>query len=230
MASEMGFEVAQSNAAWLYDMMGDSLSAEHSASVVRSYQRRHADASDEETKLYGRRMRALRFLYAASQQYSVDAHLRLGDYYYYGFGPLQVDFVIAASYYRRASEMRNSQVGYSVLMLAFGVMSCHHHHHHHLSLSLSLSAVTPLLLCVLLSLVSLSPFHAILCSCSCSRWLCLFCLPTPHSPVTLSSFVTPLSLSLSLSIRAQRSLLLCCYLMKFLSTASRLTLWWCVLH
>eukprot|EP00007_Cunea_sp_BSH-02190019_P006918 CAMPEP_0174233726 /NCGR_PEP_ID=MMETSP0417-20130205/3693_1 /TAXON_ID=242541 /ORGANISM="Mayorella sp, Strain BSH-02190019" /LENGTH=942 /DNA_ID=CAMNT_0015311989 /DNA_START=155 /DNA_END=2980 /DNA_ORIENTATION=+ len=114
MASEMGFEIAQSNAAWLYDMMGDTLSTEHFAPLMHAFRRTHPEATEEEALLYARRTRALRFLYAASQQHSVEAHLRLGDYYYYGYGPLKVDHVIAASYYRRASEMRNAQATFNL--------------------------------------------------------------------------------------------------------------------
>ena len=53
---------------------------------------------------------------AAAQGYSA-ARVRLGDYYYYGWGT-DVDYETAAGHYRIASEQQNN------------AQVCHHHHPH----------------------------------------------------------------------------------------------------
>ena len=90
---ELGYEVAQSNAAYILD--------------------RHGPFSDifpdEETH-----SRALMYWgRAAGQGYSV-ARVKLGDHYYYGWGT-SVDFEAAAAHYRLASEQqRNAQAMFNL--------------------------------------------------------------------------------------------------------------------
>merc|ERR1719427_403913 len=82
--AELGYEVAQSNAAYILDR-----------AEVEQF-------SPEETW-----KRALVYWSrAAAQGYSA-ARVRLGDYYYYGWGTT-VDYEVAASHYRIASEHQNN--------------------------------------------------------------------------------------------------------------------------
>merc|ERR1712156_1298454 len=84
MGAELGYEVAQSNAAYILDR--------------------------KETDLYNPEEMWKRALVywsrAAAQGYSA-ARVRLGDYYYYGWGT-DIDYETAASHYRIASEQQNN--------------------------------------------------------------------------------------------------------------------------
>lgn len=82
--AEMGYEVAQSNAAFLLDKGDVSLFVEQDV-FVRAL-------------MYWRR--------AASQGYSA-AQVKLGDYHYYGLGT-PVDYEMAATHYRLASEQQHN--------------------------------------------------------------------------------------------------------------------------
>ncbi|KAB7498734.1 Protein sel-1-like protein 1 [Armadillidium nasatum] len=82
--AELGYEVAQSNAAFILDRHDiDILSKEESYARALMY--------------WGR---------AASQGYAV-ARVKLGDYHYYGFGT-DVDYETAAAHYRLASEQQHN--------------------------------------------------------------------------------------------------------------------------
>ena len=82
--AELGYEVAQSNAAYIMDR--------------------------KETELFNPEEMWKRALVywsrAAAQGYSA-ARVRLGDYYYYGWGT-DIDYETAASHYRIASEQQNN--------------------------------------------------------------------------------------------------------------------------
>lgn len=88
--SELGYEVAQSNAAFMLDRGEAPM-----LSVGDSYLR---------ALLYWGR--------AAAQGFSV-AQVKLGDYYYYGLGT-SVDYETAASHYRLASEQHNAQAMFNL--------------------------------------------------------------------------------------------------------------------
>lgn len=75
--AELGYEVAQSNAAFLLDRNEVSLFKDRQEDLIRAFH-------------YWKR--------AAAQGYSA-AQVKLGDYYYYGFGT-QTDYETAASLYR----------------------------------------------------------------------------------------------------------------------------------
>ncbi|XP_030904639.1 protein sel-1 homolog 1 isoform X2 [Melopsittacus undulatus] len=81
--AEQGYEVAQSNAAFIFDQK---------ASIV------------EENETYPRAL--LHWNRAASQGYTV-ARIKLGDYHFYGFGT-DVDYETAFIHYRLASEQQHS--------------------------------------------------------------------------------------------------------------------------
>lgn len=81
---ELGYEVAQSNAAYILD-------------------RKESDLFDK-SEVWKRAL--VYWSRAASQGYSA-ARVRLGDYYYYGWGT-NVDYETAASHYRIASEQQNN--------------------------------------------------------------------------------------------------------------------------
>jgi SEL1 protein len=92
-----GFEMAQHNAAWMYD------SNKQSNALARNDTERYANA--------------LYYYRRAAEQGNSNAHLKLGDYYYYGHGGVTVDFEKAASYYRFASGMKNSQATFNIGLL-----------------------------------------------------------------------------------------------------------------
>lgn len=77
LAGEMGYEVAQSNAAFILDRSETTLFTDRFEQLVRALQ------------YWGR---------AASQGYSA-ALVKLGDYHYYGLGTA-IDYDAAASHYR----------------------------------------------------------------------------------------------------------------------------------
>ncbi|CAG0903294.1 unnamed protein product [Cyprideis torosa] len=82
--AELGFEVAQSNAAFILD-------------------RHEGTLFHEEEEIYSR---ALSYWTRAASQYS-HARVKLGDYHYYGLGT-PVDYAAAASHYRLASEQHHN--------------------------------------------------------------------------------------------------------------------------
>ncbi|KAJ6661294.1 hypothetical protein lerEdw1_015431 [Lerista edwardsae] len=82
--AEQGYEVAQSNAAFILD--------QKEASII------------EENETYPRAL--LHWNRAASQGYTV-ARLKLGDYHFYGFGT-EVDYETAFIHYRLATEQQHS--------------------------------------------------------------------------------------------------------------------------
>jgi len=86
-AAEMGFELAQSNAAFIYD------------TIVAS--------SDDQ------RAKAFEYYRKAAEQQNPTAYLKMGDYYYYGIGT-SPDLKKAAAFYRAASDMGNAQATFNL--------------------------------------------------------------------------------------------------------------------
>ncbi|KAL2478893.1 ERAD-associated E3 ubiquitin-protein ligase [Forsythia ovata] len=91
--AEMGYEVAQSNAAWILDKYG-----EHSMCMGES-----GMCTDAE-----RRRRAHALWWQASEQGNEHAALLIGDAYYYGWGT-ERDYVRAAEAYKHAKSQLNAQ-------------------------------------------------------------------------------------------------------------------------
>ncbi|XP_055848390.1 protein sel-1 homolog 1 isoform X2 [Episyrphus balteatus] len=90
--AEMGYEVGQSNAAFLLDRNEVTIFNDRHEDLIRGF-------------YYWKR--------AAAQGYSA-AQVKLGDYYYYGWGTA-VDFESAASLYRKASEQHfNAQAMFNL--------------------------------------------------------------------------------------------------------------------
>nr|XP_014085878.1 protein sel-1 homolog 1 [Bactrocera oleae]XP_036226011.1 protein sel-1 homolog 1 [Bactrocera oleae] len=90
--AELGYEVAQSNAAFLLDRGDVSIFHDRHEELIRAF-------------YYWKR--------AAGQGYSA-AQVKLGDYYYYGWGT-NIDFETAASLYRKASEQQyNAQAMFNL--------------------------------------------------------------------------------------------------------------------
>uniref|UniRef100_A0A336JY00 CSON002933 protein n=1 Tax=Culicoides sonorensis TaxID=179676 RepID=A0A336JY00_CULSO len=83
--SELGYEVAQSNAAFLLDKGEINLFKSRKEDLIRALQ------------YWGR---------AAAQGYS-PAQVKLGDYHYYGLGT-NIDYETAASHYRMASDQQHN--------------------------------------------------------------------------------------------------------------------------
>lgn len=84
--AELGYEVAQSNAAFLLDRNEIKMFTNRQEDLVRALQQ------------WGR---------AAGQGYSA-AQVKLGDYHYYGLGTGVIDYETAASHYRMASEQQHN--------------------------------------------------------------------------------------------------------------------------
>lgn len=84
--AELGYEVAQSNAAFLLDRNEVKLFDNRQEELVRALQ------------YWGR---------GAAQGYSA-AQVKLGDYHYYGLGTGIVDYETAASHYRIASDQQHN--------------------------------------------------------------------------------------------------------------------------
>jgi TPR repeat protein len=93
LSGEVGFEIAQANAAWILDS--------------------HEGLPEGEKEHYGQFSRALRWYRRSAQQANVPSELRLGDYYYYGLG-CEVDMKKAAAHYRTAGELRNPQAMFNM--------------------------------------------------------------------------------------------------------------------
>lgn len=90
--AELGYEVAQSNAAFLLDRGDVTVFHDRNEELIRAF-------------YYWKR--------AASQGYSA-AQVKLGDYYYYGWGT-NIDFETAAALYRKASEQQyNAQAMFNL--------------------------------------------------------------------------------------------------------------------
>lgn len=92
LAGELGYEIAQSNAAYILDELGEQLT------------------SMNET---GRHKQAMRWYRRAAQQSNVYAELRLGDYHYFGLHG-KVDYAKAAAHYRTAAEQKNPQAMFNM--------------------------------------------------------------------------------------------------------------------
>lgn len=130
--SELGYEVAQSNAAFILDKnlvdFEGSTMTEKGAGVAEEQQQQEQKGSEledegvgdaatpkdrkkkkeqEQPKTRENLIRALQYWSrAASQGYS-SAQVKMGDYYYYGWGT-DVDFELAAAHYRIASEQQHN--------------------------------------------------------------------------------------------------------------------------
>lgn len=89
LAAEMGVEIAQSNAAWLYD---------------------HGFGEGDDAF---KRQKAFDYYGMAAEQKNPLAHQKMGDFYYYGLGT-QVDQSKAAAYYRAASDLRDAQATFNL--------------------------------------------------------------------------------------------------------------------
>jgi SEL1 protein len=92
--AERGYEVAQSNVAYIYD------------SDLQSDWFLHSSID--------RRKKAFRYYRRSAEQLNAQSHLKLGDYYYYGLGGVARDLSKAAAYYRYASDMHNAQATFNI--------------------------------------------------------------------------------------------------------------------
>ena len=98
--AELGYEVAQSNAAFIMDR--------------KETEMYEMEEMWKRALVYWTRFVIIREIIlswqhmfrAAAQGYSA-ARVRLGDYYYYGWGT-DVDYEVAAGHYRIASEQQNN--------------------------------------------------------------------------------------------------------------------------
>jgi len=105
--ADLGYEVAQSNAAFILDRSMYSLTT--FLSFLSFFLLIFANF-EEESDLFNvneTMVRALQYLSRAAAQGYAPARVRLGDYYYYGWGT-EVDFSSAAVHYRIASDQLHS--------------------------------------------------------------------------------------------------------------------------
>eukprot|EP00752_Nemacystus_decipiens_P006865 g6166.t1 len=88
--AEIGFEVAQSNAAWLLDAG-------------------HCGGGAVNGTKVGCEKRALRLYEHAARQGRASAEMKIGDFHYHGKADLPVDYEKAAERYLKASDARNAE-------------------------------------------------------------------------------------------------------------------------
>jgi len=99
LAADQGDVLAQMNVAWLYEMgIGVATLGGPESGVDKRE----------------REKRALEFYLRAAQQGSADAHLKVGDYYWYGWAMNASNPEMAAGYYRVASDSRNAQAAFNL--------------------------------------------------------------------------------------------------------------------
>jgi len=116
--AEMGYEVAEANAAMLFDDLfhspseaSSSLDAQpsvlpylHQAADWLGIRHPHLHGSPEALFLYER----------AADQGNFMARIKVGDFYYYGYGGLEPDPAEAAAHYRIASDGRDPQAYFNL--------------------------------------------------------------------------------------------------------------------
>jgi len=124
-AAELGFEVAQSNAAWLLDdgadisgglvpkeqVMKDEGYEESFAEQFRNIWREIFGVDLPGLGTVRGSQDALRLYELAAEQGNVEARLKIGDYFYYAEEP---DFELASHHYKKASDLRNPQAMFNL--------------------------------------------------------------------------------------------------------------------
>ena len=119
--SEMGYEVAQSNAAYILDrvyvsdksLAGREINEEENnipavAGSSGAFITKNKRSTENLQRL------ALHFYLKARKLGNYNHDLRLGDYYYYGMGGIEKNLTMAAKYYRKSSANGNTQGAYSL--------------------------------------------------------------------------------------------------------------------
>jgi len=118
-AAEIGFEVAQANAAWLLENgaslsgMGATSEDYFDAVVDKMLAANQVHSSPDSLRLYE----------LSALQGNVQARLKIGDFYYYGLdGVRNPNFEMAAMHYRSASDLQNAQATFNLgYMHQFGI-------------------------------------------------------------------------------------------------------------
>ncbi|EFA81938.1 hypothetical protein PPL_05171 [Heterostelium album PN500] len=91
-AAEMGIDLAQNNAGWMYDQGFGVLEGDDESDIDRN---------------------AFRYYSHSAEQKNPYAHLKMGDYFYYGRGsPVSVE--LAADAYQQAANLQNSQASFNL--------------------------------------------------------------------------------------------------------------------
>jgi len=96
LASVMGYELAQSNAAWIYEKQD----------IIQLY------GKNDLTEAY-RFKQAIKLCKLSGEQNSAKANLKLGDYFYYGKG-VSENLEVSSIYYRAASDLRDPQATFNL--------------------------------------------------------------------------------------------------------------------
>lgn len=92
-AAEQGYEVAQSNAGWLYDRGLANLNEDKSSDA--------------------RYLLAFEYFRNSAEQNNAESHLKIGDYYYHGLGTNK-SLEKAAQSYQTSSDMKNAQATFNL--------------------------------------------------------------------------------------------------------------------
>ena len=107
--AEMGYQVAQENAAWVYEEMLADHDAEFMGLLPSSATR---DADGEKRSL--REPFGLRMWEHASGQGNIFASLRVGDIYFYGRQGADVDYGRASVHYQKAASLGSAQAMFNL--------------------------------------------------------------------------------------------------------------------
>jgi SEL1 protein len=112
LAADQGDVLGQLNAAWLYENgMG--------VSTLGGQDKNSKSTSSKDKIDY--KQRSLEFYLKAAQQGSAEAHLKVGDYYYYGWS-VPSNPERAAAYYQEAAALRNAQAMFNLgWMYQYGI-------------------------------------------------------------------------------------------------------------
>mmetsp|Transcript_2273 Transcript_2273/g.4335 ORF Transcript_2273/g.4335 Transcript_2273/m.4335 type:complete len:815 (+) Transcript_2273:320-2764(+) len=124
-AAELGYEVAQANAAWLLDenaelgvpdsgSEGSETEANPDATVAifNMLDSVHEQVAKQFPGLAGSE-ESLRLYQLAAEQGNVDARLRTGDFYYYGLTQTP-DYELAAHHYKQASDAQSATANFNL--------------------------------------------------------------------------------------------------------------------
>ncbi|EGG24470.1 hypothetical protein DFA_02713 [Cavenderia fasciculata] len=112
--AEMGIEIAQNNAAWMYDQMANE-DYHHNNNENNDNNENNQNNSnsnnnipiDQEIIMIDKMV--FRYYSHSAEQNNPIAHLKLGDYYYYGRGEEPIDQERAADLYQQAAHLQNAQ-------------------------------------------------------------------------------------------------------------------------
>ena len=111
MAADLGYEVAQANAAHIYERL--SIASRHRLGIVNGRTTRAASAATKKHKTSDSSF-SLRLWKWAAMQSNVHANMRVGDMYFYGLQQVEIDRAKALRMYLKASGYGSAQSMFNV--------------------------------------------------------------------------------------------------------------------